>query len=92
MRFLDKWCTRALRSRIEPLKRVARMLRNHRTLLSNWFKARGALSSGAVEGFNNKAKLTMRRAYGFRTFNAAEIALYHPLGRLPEPNFAHRFC
>jgi hypothetical protein len=33
-----------------------------------------------------------RRAYGFRTFNATEIALYHTLGRLPEPECAHRFC
>lgn len=92
LRFLDQWCTRALRSRIEPMKRVAKMLRNHRALLSNWFKAKGALSSGAVEGFNNKAKLTIRKAYGFRTYNAAEIALYHTLGRLPEPDFTHKFC
>jgi hypothetical protein len=31
----------------------AEILRNHRTLLSSWFKAKGVLSSGAVEGFNN---------------------------------------
>jgi hypothetical protein len=30
-----------------------------------------------VEGFNNKAKLTTRKAYGFRTFRAIEVALYH---------------
>jgi transposase len=29
-RFLDRWCTRALRSRLEPMKKVARMLRTHR--------------------------------------------------------------
>jgi len=40
---------------------------------------------------NNKAKLTMRKSYGFRTFRITEIALYHALGKLPEPNVARRF-
>ncbi|MDP1525851.1 MAG: transposase, partial [Rhodocyclaceae bacterium] len=43
------------------------------------------------EGLNNKAKVTMRKAYGFRTFKATELALYHVLGKLPEPPLAHRF-
>ena len=90
--FLDRWCTRTLRSRIEPMKEVARMLRTHRGLLLNWFRAKGTISSGAVEGFNNKAKLTTRKAFGFRTFRAVEIALYHTLGALPEPEPTHRFC
>ena len=90
-KFLDRWCTRAMRSRIDPMKRVARMLRNHRELLLNWFRARGQISAGAVEGLNNKLKVTSRKAYGFRTFKAAEIALYHTLGQLPEPHFTHRF-
>jgi transposase len=68
------------------------MLRAHRGLLLNWFRAKGALSNGAVEGFNNKARLTTRRAYGFRTFGAVEVALYHTLGALPEPEATHRFC
>ena len=91
-RFLDRWCTRALRSRLEPMKRVARMLRNHRHLLLNWFRARGLISGGAVEGLNGKAKLITRRAFGFRSQRALEVALYHGLGRLPEPDFTHRFC
>lgn len=90
-RFLDQWCTRTLRSKLEPMKRVARMLRGHRELLLNWFRAKGQLSSGVVEGFNTKAKLTTRKAFGFRTYHALEIALYHTLGALPEPNFTHRF-
>lgn len=90
--FLDKWCTKTMRSKIEPMKRVARMLRNHRPLLLNWFRAKGRLSSGVVEGFNAKAKLTSRKAFGFRTFHAMQIALYHALGALPEPEFTHRFC
>jgi transposase len=91
--FLDDWTWRALRSRIEPMKKVARMLRSHQALLLNWFKAKGEISSGAVEGLNNKIRVVTRRSYGFRTFDAMEIALYHTLGRLPEPDeSAHRFC
>jgi transposase len=90
--FLDYWCARAMRSRIEPMKRVARTLRAHEELLLNWFKAKGEISGGAVEGLNNKIRVVTRRSYGFRTYEAMEIALYHTLGRLPEPQLTHRFC
>jgi len=90
--FMDKWCTKTMRSKIEPMKKVAKMLRKHRELLLNWFRAKGQLSSGVVEGFNTRAKLTTRKSFGFRTYHGAEIALYHTLGALPEPKSTHRFC
>ena len=90
-RFLDKWCTKTMRSKIEPMKKVARRLRKHRPLLLNWFRAKKQFSSGIVEGFNNKAKLTTRKAYGFKTYHTAEIALYHALGALPVPKTTHVF-
>jgi hypothetical protein len=43
------------------------------------------------QGWNNKAKLTMRKSYGFRTFRTLELALYHSLGKLPEPESTHEF-
>jgi transposase len=90
--FMDQWCRRTMLSKIEPMKKVARMLRSHRDLLLNWFRAKKEISGAIVEGFNNRVKLTTRKAYGFRTFEAAEIALYHTLGALPEPKVTHRFC
>jgi transposase len=90
--FLDYWTWRAMRSRLEPMKKVARMLRSHEELILNWFRAKGEISAGAVEGLNNKIRVVTRRSYGFRTYKAMEIALYHTLGRLPEPESAHRFC
>ena len=90
-KFLDQWCTRAMRSRIEPMKKVARMLRDKRHLILNWFRAGGELSAGTVEGFNNKLKLITRKSYGFRTQEAYETALYHNLGALPQPEFTHEF-
>lgn len=90
-RFLDGWCRRVMRSGIEPMKKVARSLRSHRELILNWFRARKEISTGAVEGLNNKAKLATRRAYGFRTYEAMEVVLYHTLGNLPEPDCAPAF-
>ena len=90
-KFLDQWCNEVMRSRIDPLKKFAHTVRNHRELLLNYFRAKKEFSSGIVEGLNNKAKVTMRKAYGFRTFKMTELALYHVLGKLPEPKLAHSF-
>jgi transposase len=91
-KFLENWVTRTLQTDLEPMKKVARMLRNHKPMILNWFKAKGRLSSGAVEGLNLKAKLTMRKAYGFKSTKCLQVALYHTLGNLPEPCVIHRFC
>ena len=91
-KFLDEWTGRVMRSRLEPLKKVARTLRSHRELILNWFRAKGEISSGAVEGLNNKVKLVTRKSYGFRTATVAKLALLHNLGRLPEPESTHKFC
>jgi transposase len=90
--YLDGWVGRAMRSRLEPIKKVARSFRAHRQLILNWFEGQKEFSAGIVEGFNNKLKLTLRKSYGFRELETAEIALYHALGRLPEPKLTHEFC
>ena len=90
-KFLEDWATRTMQSKLAPMKKVAKMLRSHKPLILNWFRAKGDISAGTVEGFNNKLKVITRKAYGFRTFQAAETALFHTLGDLPEPDFTHRF-
>ncbi len=90
-KFLDQWCRQVMRSQIEPMKKIARSMRDHRELILNYFRAQKLFSSGVVEGLNNKAKVTMRRSYGFRTFRTLELALYHSLGKLPEPESTHEF-
>ncbi len=67
------------------------MLRAHRALLLNRFRAKGRFSSGVVEGFNTKAKSTSGKSFGFRACHDAETALYPVLGVLPEPESTHRF-
>ena len=90
-KFLDRWTTRVMRSKIEPLKKEAKTLRKHKELILNWFRAKKTFSSGIVEGLNTKVKLTVRKAYGFRTQKCTKMALYHVLGKLPEPPSTHKF-
>ena len=73
------------------MKREAKTVRRHKELILNWFRAKKQFSSGIVEGLNNKVKLTIRRSYGFKRYKSIEIALYHSLGKLPEPPITHTF-
>jgi hypothetical protein len=54
-------------------------------------RAQKMISSGVVEGLNNKAKVTLRKSYGFRTYRVLELSLYHSLGKLPKPECTHDF-
>ncbi len=90
-KFLEQWCTAAMRSRVEPMTKIARMLRAHKPLILNGFEAREQVALGAIEGLNNRLKADLRRSYGFRTYRA-KSTLYHKLGARPEPGLTHRFC
>ena len=90
-RFMDSWIKMVKKTQIKPMKKVADMLQRHQGLILNWFDIYPRISNGVVEGFNNKAKLIMRRAYGFGSFSSLEIAFYHNLGKLPEPPSTHSF-
>ncbi len=90
-KFLKSWCTKTMRSKIGPMKKIAKMLRRHEALIMNWFEVKDSISLGAVEGLNNKLKASIRKSYGFRTFDALQIALYHRMGALPEPKRTHRY-
>jgi transposase len=90
-RYLRKWCKGAMRSRLAPLKRFVGTMRDHEDLIMNWFEAKKAFSSGAVEGMNRKINLITRKAYGYRKYETLKIALFHTLGHLPEPEMTHRF-
>ena len=56
------------------MQKIVYSLREHRDLILHWFRARGAVSSGTVEGLNNKCKLTTRKADGFRKYETINIA------------------
>ena len=67
------------------------MLKNHRELILNYFRAKKEYNSGIVEGLNRKVNLTVRKAFGYKSFDVMEVALYHQLGKLPEPTFTHEY-
>lgn len=89
--FLKKWCGKAMRSQLAPIKKFVKTVRKHQPLMMNWFKAKKQYSSGTVEGMNRKVNLVTRKAYGFRQYKTLEIALFHTMGKLPEPASTHRF-
>ena len=91
-RFWQQWHQRANSSDLDEMKKVANTLTNHKELIFNWFLTKDErYSNGIVEGLNNKAKLTMRKAYGFEQFETIKIALFHQLGDLPMPKLTHKF-
>lgn len=88
-RFLKKWFWWATHSRLKPMRDFAWTLRRHEEDILNYFQMK--IDNGAVEGMNNKAKVVSHRCYGFRTAATYITALYHCLGKLPEPELVHRF-
>lgn len=90
-KFLDLWCKQVMRSKIEPMKDIAKMLRRHKPLILNWFAAKGRIHLGAVEGLNNRTKVAIRKSYGFKAAEVLKISLYHKVGDLPVPAIAHRY-
>ena len=90
-KFMDQWCTQVMRSKLGPMKKVAQTIRAHKQLILNWFEAKDVISLGAVEGQNNKAKVVIRKSYGFKTADMLKITLYHKLGKLPIPKLAHEY-
>ena len=73
------------------MTKITEMFQMHRTLILNYFIANIEFNSGIVEGLNHKVNLTVRKAFGFRSFEVMKTALYHQLGHLPEPTFPHEF-
>jgi transposase len=91
-KFLDASRKPTMRSRLKLMKKVTTMLRAHRDLLLNWFRAKtGMVALGVVEGLNNKARVTTKRPYRFRSYDLPELALYQTPGDLPEPKIIHQF-
>ncbi len=80
---LERWMHAAMRSRLEPFKKLVRMLRGHLDGVLAWTKLR--LSNGALEGMNNKIKLVSHRAFGFRSVEHYVAAIYHCCAQLPLP-------
>lgn len=62
--WLDEWCALARASGIGVMKTFANTLQGHRSGLLNWWDY--PISTGPLEGTNNKIKTLQRQAYGYR--------------------------
>lgn len=62
--FLHQWCQRAMTTAIKPLATMAKTLLTHASGILNYWHHR--ISSGKMEGINNKIKTLTRQAYGYR--------------------------
>lgn len=72
--FLEDWCARAQASNIRILKTFAKTLLGHRSGLLAWYTH--PISTGPLEGINNKIKLLQRRAYGYRDLELFKLRIY----------------
>lgn len=73
-KFMGQWVAKAIASRIKVLIKFAKTLLKHRFGIFNWYKYR--ISSGPLEGLNNKIKVLKRMAYGFRDKQFFKLKIY----------------
>lgn len=77
---LDWWCSRAMRSRLEPFKDLACTIRRHRAGIINFLQTR--LTNGLAEAINGLLQLAKRSARGFRSFKNFRLIGLLKAGRL----------
>lgn len=70
---LDQWIEKAETTKLVPLKKFCNLLRGHRSGILNWYKH--PISTGPLEGFNNKIKVLKRKAYGYRDDEYFELKI-----------------
>ncbi len=71
--FFDSWYAWAIRSRLEPIKKVARMLKNRLARILTWFSS--PIGNGPAEGFNSRIQSIKSAARGFRIFEHYRIRI-----------------
>jgi len=79
-RFFDAWASNAMRSRLDPIKKVVKMLRRHLAGLLNYSKHR--ISNASAEGFNSAIQLIKANARGFRNFTNYRARILFHCGKL----------
>lgn len=79
--FLARWTRAAMLSRREPLRRFAQTVRSHLEGILAYFEH--GVTNAALEGTNNKIKLTIHRAFGFRSLDGLMAMVYLCCGGLP---------
>jgi transposase len=79
-KFFDDWYAWAIRSRLEPMKKVARMLKSRLANILTWFQH--PISNATSEGFNSRIQAIKSNARGFRSFENYRIRILFFCGKL----------
>ena len=78
--FFQDWYNWAIRSRLKPIQRVARMFRRHAQRILQVFVHR--LTNAASEGLNNKIQTLIKKAYGYRNRSRFKTDIFFHCGGL----------
>ena len=79
-KFFDRWYAWAIRSRLDPIKKVAVMLKKHLTGLLAYFRHR--ITNARNEGFNSRVQSIKSAARGFRSFENYRVRILFYCGKL----------
>ena len=74
-RILTKMTDMMAKSKLPEIQTLRKTFMSWREEILNYFKVR--LTNGMVEGFNGKAKLVQRRAYGYKNFSNYRLRLLY---------------
>jgi transposase len=77
---LKRWCTNVLRSRVEPMKQVARMIQTHFDGVIAWAQTRQ--TNGFLEAINGLFQAAKRKARGYGRFKTMRTVIFLVAGRL----------
>jgi transposase len=77
---LDRWLRGVMHSRLEPLKKFAKMVKKHYDGILRYFTSR--LTSGPIESINSRIQEVKRRAKGFRNMDNFINMIYLVCSRL----------
>lgn len=77
---LSQWCTNVMRSKVEPMKDVARMIRNHFDGIVAWTQTRQ--TNGFMEALNGLFQAAKRTARGYGTFSTIRTVIFLRAGNL----------
>lgn len=77
---LRQWCTNVMRSKVEPMKAVAKMIRNHLEGIVAW--ARSRMTNGFLEALNSLFQAAKRKARGYRKLSTIRTIIFLIAGKL----------
>jgi transposase len=86
---LRQWCTNVMRSKVEPMKKVAAMIRSHFDGIVNWTRSRQ--TSGKIQAINGLFQAAKRKARGYTRFNTMRTVIFLIAGNLSFAAF-NPFC